>query len=166
MTHSNLISRKEDDMPKNSIFENDDIVLWVHTDFGIIHHEVKRPIMGDRLKTALDFGYDYLKKNRLDKWLSDDRKLGPFSREDQKWCEDVWFPKTRDAGWQYWGIVLPDSVLGQMSLQYFETKYSDQGIIAEFFNNADAALAWLTEQHPLFSRSRPPVPQNENESSQ
>ena len=136
-------------MPKNTVFDNDDVVLWYHTASKIVHHKVKRPIMGDRLRNVLDLGYELLKRNGAQKWLSDDRLLGPFSREDQQWCEEVWFPKTRDAGWRYWAIVLPEKVLGKMSLQYFERKYSEQGISARFFQNDKEGLQWLMLQEEL-----------------
>ena len=87
-----------------------------------------------------------MKKHRAVKWLSDDRAIGPFSREDQEWCENVWFPKIRDAGWKYWAIVLPEKALGQMSLHYFIKKYSEQGITAELFDNPEDAYDWLLEQ--------------------
>jgi hypothetical protein len=107
---------------------------------------IKQPIMGDKLKEVLELGYRQLVQHGAVKWLSDDRLLGPFSKENQDWCENHWFPKTRDAGWKYWAIVLPETVLGQMSLQYFEKKYSEQGITTKFFSNPDDALGWLTEQ--------------------
>ena len=133
-------------MSIKTVFENEDAVLWYHKNEKIIHHQVKRPIMGDQLKNILEKGYEELKKTNAIKWLSDDRLLGPFSRDDQKWCEEVWFPKTRDAGWRFWAIVLPEKVLGQMSLQYFQRKYSEQGITARFFNTPEDAIEWLKRQ--------------------
>ncbi len=133
-------------MAKTVLFENEFVVLWYHSRTGIIHHKVKQPVMGDGLRTVLDLGYTQLGRNRACKWLSDDRLLGAFSREDQEWCERIWFPKTRAAGWKYWAIVLPESVLGKMSLNYFENRYSEQGITTKFFDIDDLAYAWLIQQ--------------------
>jgi hypothetical protein len=39
------------------------------------------------LRDALLTGLDTLQKYGAHKWLSDDRKNGPFSEEDQAWAE-------------------------------------------------------------------------------
>jgi hypothetical protein len=133
-------------MTKQTIMDDEFVTLWFHDHTRIIHHQVKQPILGNRLRPALELGYRHLAQCHATKWLSDDRLLGPFSAEVQDWCENHWFPKTLDAGWKYWAIVLPEKILGQMSLHYFKQKYSEQGIVTKLFSNPDDALEWLIEQ--------------------
>ena len=133
-------------MTTEIIMDNDAVTLWYHTERRIVHHQVKSYRVGVEFRACLERGLETLREHGATKWLSDDRLIGPFSREDQEWCERVWFPRTRDAGWRYWAIVLPKKVLGQMSLQYFIKKYSSEGITARFFDNPQDALNWLAIQ--------------------
>lgn len=88
-------------------------------------------------------GYEKVKKENGKKWLSDNRKLKPWSQDDIKWINEVWFVKMMSAGWKYWAIVEPESIVGNMSMKNFIEFYKEKGLEVKIFNTLETALEWL-----------------------
>lgn len=130
-------------MPNNLILDNEFASMWYNTETKIIHHKIKKWIKGDELKKLFNKGYDTVKLNKAQKWLSDDRLNSVLSPEDEKWAREDWFVRMIQAGWKYWAVVLPEKVVGQMNIKRFSDDYSKAGITANLFSDPDEALKWL-----------------------
>jgi hypothetical protein len=130
-------------MPKNQIMDNEFATLWYDTEKKIIHHQIKKWIKGDELKKLFNKGYDVLKQNNAQKWLSDDRNNSVLGPEDEKWAREDWFVRMLQAGWKYWAVVLPEKTVGQMNIKRFSDDYAKAGVNAKLFSNPDEALKWL-----------------------
>jgi hypothetical protein len=130
-------------MTANQIFDDDFATLWYHTEQKIVHHKIKKWIAGDNLRNLLNKGYEVIKKNNAQKWLSDDRNNSVLNPDDEKWAKTDWFVRMLKVGWKYWAIVLPEKVVGQMNIKRFSEDYSKAGITAKLFSDPDEALKWL-----------------------
>jgi hypothetical protein len=133
-------------MAKQTILDNDYASLWYHPEKKIIHHHFKKFAYGDHFRSVLEKGLEVLKQNGASKWLSDDRKNSALKSEDGEWGETNWVPRVIKAGWKYWGIVLPEKVVGQMNMKQFIEANSRRGVIVKVFSDPDEALRWLESQ--------------------
>ncbi|MFW5955709.1 MAG: hypothetical protein ACOCSK_03110 [Rhodothermales bacterium] len=131
---------------KEVILDSEFATLWYHPDSKIIHHHFKKYAYGEHFRNVLDKGYEVLKENNAQKWLSDDRNISALKKEDGEWAETVWVPKVLEAGWKYWAMVLPKKVVGQMNLRHFINANAERGIVVNVFSDPEEALSWLESQ--------------------
>ena len=94
----------------------------------------------------METGVEHLIKNGAFKWLSDDRAFGAMSKEDTEWGITVWAPKAAAAGWRFWAIVLPQSIIGKLGSEKMIEYYSGLGVTVKIFTDADEGMAWLEAQ--------------------
>jgi hypothetical protein len=134
-------------MLTQTILDNEFATIWYHEESGIIHHRFKKFMNGDNLRQFLETGYNTFEKNRATQWLSDDRLNPVITPEDQKWVNEVWFPKTMKAGWKYWAIVMPEKQVAQMNMRQFAADLSKLGLAVEFFPDPDQAMEWLSKHN-------------------
>ena len=130
-------------MPKITVLDNERATLWFHPEPGIVHHQFKKYVYGDDLKTVLNQGCDQMRTNGATKWLSDDRNNSALRSEDTEWVQNDWTPRVLAAGWKYWAIVLPQNVIGQMNMKRFIDLSAETGVKVQVFDNPDEALRWL-----------------------
>jgi hypothetical protein len=133
-------------MEKQAVVDNENIVLWYYPDTNIIHHEFHKFTQGKLLRDTLSAGAKLLEKNKVQKWLSDDRKNSVIGKEDMDWTATVWRPRVIKGGWKYWALVLPEKAIGQMNMKQIIQQYADTGVTVQIFTNADEALKWLEAQ--------------------
>jgi hypothetical protein len=114
--------------------------------YKIVHHEFRSFVHGHAFREVLDAGLDLLRARGARKWLSDDHGNGPITPADGEWGLHNWAPRAIAAGWQYWAVVLPEKVLGQMNMRRWVETYSKLGVVAQAFTNLEEARAWLRAQ--------------------
>jgi hypothetical protein len=129
-----------------SLFESDHATMWYHPDKKIVHHQIHKFIFGEEFQKLLLTGTDAIKKNRAQKWLSDDRSNSVLRKEDIEWGMVNWFPQTVQAGWKYWAIVQPEKMIAQINMEKLAQDYAKAGIVAKFFSDPDEAMRWLESQ--------------------
>jgi hypothetical protein len=79
------------------------------------------------------------------KWLSDDRLQSAIPQADLNWADTVWFPKTVEAGWKFWALVLPENVVGQMNLKRVLRLHTEEGVTTKAFTDEYEAMRWLED---------------------
>jgi hypothetical protein len=130
-------------MPAILIEQTEFATLWYHPEKKIVHHEWHKFMFGDKFRAFLMKGTETMRKNKANKWLSDDRKNPVLSKEDMDWGAVNWFPQTLQAGWKYWAIVQPEAAIAKMNMKKLVEDYSKAGMTAQFFSNPEDALKWL-----------------------
>lgn len=100
-------------------------------------------LYGDELRSAFNSGYEQIKKENGNKWLSDNRGLPVYKPEDIVWINEDWFPRMQNTPWKYWALVEPESAIGLMVMKKFAF-FSDRGITLQVFKSTEEGLAWLT----------------------
>jgi hypothetical protein len=130
-------------MNKIEIVDNPQISIWLHPQQGIIYSSMKQFCYGVDYRDALMKGIAAMKAHKATKWLSDNRLAGAVPREDEEWGAKFWIPAARTAGWKHWALVLPEKVIGQISVKRLLEKYDNLGVNVRFFTDPDEAMRWL-----------------------
>ncbi len=133
-------------MKVDNVIDNEFARIVYYPELGIIHHEWKKFCSGSNFQELMLTSTNYLKEHNGTKWLSDDSNFSVMAQEDKKWGQEIWWPKTKNAGWKYWAIVLPEKVIGKLSIKALIDEYSKGGITAQVFDNTNQALKWLESQ--------------------
>jgi hypothetical protein len=130
-------------MDRQTIFETPGASLYIHPAAGIVHHEIHRPIHGEEVRTLFLRGLEVLKQHRATKWLSDDRKNAPLSRDDGLWIQENFLMAALEAGWRCWAMVQPESPEGQRNIRVYTDWGAPLGLEVKLFSDPTEALAWL-----------------------
>jgi len=128
------------------VADNSLISVWIYPERKMIHHVMKTYCHGEPLRDALMKGLAALEQYGATKWLSDDRANGALLPEDAEWATEVWFSRTRAAGWKHWSVIQPQKIIGQVNMARFVKMYADLGVNARMFDDPDEAMKWLEEQ--------------------
>ena len=128
-----------------TVVDNEYITLQYLPDKKIIYHTVHKPIQAQLFKEALDAGGVVLRQNGACKWLSDDRKNGPLSREMIAGPK-IWGPGMIAAGWKYWALVVPKEVISAGTLVPVVQTLFELGLRTMVFSNLENAFEWLEKQ--------------------
>jgi hypothetical protein len=129
-----------------TIVNNEYATLKLHSEKKIVHHEFHKFMFGDNFKNFMLKAADEFVKNRCTKWLSDDRGNSALRQEDLEWAQQNWEPKIFKAGWKHWAIVLPEKVVGQLSMKKLIDRYKQMGVSVNVFSDPNLAMSWLENQ--------------------
>ncbi len=133
-------------MSETTVIQNDSATLWWDEPNGIVHHAFHRFIHGADFRQIMEAGAELMEKHKATKWLSDDRANGALPKADSEWAQGVWFPRVMRAGWKYWALVQPETLIGQMNMKRFTTDYAERGLTVRVFSELEPARAWLEAQ--------------------
>ena len=73
----------------------------------------------------------------------DDRDFNALSPKDREWGMTDWNPRTVKAGWKYWAVVMPKTIVGEMSTRLLIETFSELGVEVQAFADTDEAMRWL-----------------------
>lgn len=130
---------------RTTILHNQYVTLYYHQDKKIVHHIYKLGIGGGHLKEALTTGTDLLIKHGAEKWLSDNRAIEGHTAEEETWIDNHWLPRTIEAGWKYWALIVPESIAARMNMAHYIRVFADKGVTVRVFVDVDEAMTWLVE---------------------
>jgi hypothetical protein len=119
------------------------ISVWIYPQRKMVHHEMKAYCYGPEFRDALTKGADALRLHKATKWLADARLSRAIPKDDDDWVTSVWLPQTTAAGWKYWAIIPPNSVISQIRLGRISKIYADFGVETHMFATVDEAMKWL-----------------------
>ena len=134
-------------LSKTTVIDNDFATLWYYPEDKIVHHQFHRFMYGQAFRDVIMKGADLFEQHGCNKWLSDDRGNPVLNPADKTWGDQHWQPRVLAAGWKYWGLVLPEKVLGQLSMERLAGEYRKLGVEVQTFSDPDEALKWLRSKH-------------------
>lgn len=129
-----------------TVVDNGFATVWVYPDKKTVHHKWHKFIYGEAFRDALTKGADAFEKHKCSKWLSDDRENSASLKEDIEWGQVNWEPRIIKAGWKHWALVLPEKVVGQMSMKRLLDRCNQLGLNAKVFSDPQEAMEWLEQQ--------------------
>lgn len=132
-------------MPPVDVIKNEFVTLQYLPDKNMLYHVVHKHVDEAVFKSALNTGVETLNKHGIRKWLSDDRKNGPFSQEFSEWAVNDWIPRAITAGWQYWANVVPEDVQAAGTLMPFIEALQEHGLRMGVFTHMEKAMEWLED---------------------
>jgi hypothetical protein len=125
------------------IVDNEYITLSYVPDKKFVYHTVHKPVSGQILREALSAGIETLQKYGAHKWLSDDRKNGPFSAEDRAWGAANLNDRAAEIGWKYWALVVPEQMIAAGSMAPIIEANYERGMRMMVFSEVKEAIQWL-----------------------
>jgi hypothetical protein len=126
-----------------TVMDDSNVSMWYYPESKILHHQVHQFFFGQTFRTVMNKGVEVFQKYGASKWLSDDREVSAWAKEDLEWGDRDWFPRVAKSGWKYWAIVMPAKVVGQMTMRKLADTYSSRGVKTRVFSNPDEAKQWL-----------------------
>lgn len=131
-------------MSTATVLSNQYYDLLFHQDTKIVHHIYKPAMSSDQLIELLSAGTDLMEEYGATKWVSDNRLLvNTFSDDVAQWVNDVWLPRTVKAGWKYWAMVVPNSVIGRADHVKYVESFHDTGIWVTVHTDVEPAMKWI-----------------------
>ncbi len=101
-------------------------------------------IKGEEVVELFNTGYEEVRKNMGNKWMSDNTNLIVYKPEDIEWINTVWLPKMLNIGWKHWAVLEPKLATGNISMRSFIGYYQERGINLKIFHDYDEALNWIS----------------------
>ncbi len=130
-------------MSKIVVVDNEYITIECFPEEGLVAHTFHKALSGQPFRDALDAGTEALIEHGCYKWLSDDRSNGPLDSEDLEWAFNDWNIRTIDAGWKYWGIVVPTDMVSAVSMTRQIMDVNEKGLEVKVADNLEEILEWL-----------------------
>jgi hypothetical protein len=119
------------------------VTMLYYPESKILHHQMHQFFFGQTFRDVMNKGIESLQKNGANKWLADDRAVGAWAKEDMEWGNADWFPRAAKAGWKYWAIIMPEKIVGKMTVQKLADSYSARGVQTRIFSSTEEGKKWL-----------------------
>lgn len=130
-------------MTTQTLIETDYATLRYYPETGIVHSEFHKYVYGLQFRNFITAGLTVFQQNRLNKWLSDDRKTSTLPQADLDWAQEHWIVPMINSGWKYWAIVLPEKLVARQPILRAMEEFAKYGLQVGTFDDPASALAWL-----------------------
>lgn len=101
---------------------------------------------GESFRNYMNTIIEAVEDRGTNKVLSDTSQFdAALSPEDQGWSVEDWTPRAVDAGVDQMAMVMPESVLAEMSVDSILEATADDGINRNVFDNVEDAREWLAD---------------------
>lgn len=126
----------KEDHAEVSYDESTDAVVGRLKEFA--EGEPFREYMDELIEATMDTGSN--------KMLADTSQFdAAIGKEDQAWSVQNWAPRAEDAGLEHLAMVMPESVIAEMSVDKI-VEMADDTINRGVFEDVEEAKSWLREQ--------------------
>lgn len=75
--------------------------------------------------------------------LSDNRKAGVLSQENQKWLLEEWFPRASKRGFLKYAVICSEDELHNMGLESLLQQVEHSEFLIRYCESERAAIDWL-----------------------
>ncbi len=133
-------------MAAEKIFESEYATMWYYPDKKILHHKFHKFIFGEHFRELMLKGLELFKEKGCHKMLSDDRSNSALTTEDIDWANNNYRPQVIKAGLKYWALVMPEKVIGKISMKRAIELNEKEGVTVKTFSDHDDAMTWLQRQ--------------------
>ena len=101
----------------------------------------------EEFREGLSFALDYVKKNKIKRWLANLRDMSIIKEADRNWTNNEWFPKLAKTNLKRMAIIVSHDYLNQSAVTRIMNKAEEViGFETEYFNDIDRAKEWLMKE--------------------
>lgn len=97
---------------------------------------------GTEFREYMESIIDAVEDTGSSKLLTDTREAGTVDEEDQAWSATDWSPRAEAAGLERMAMVMPESVVAELSVEQV-IEMTEDDMDRELFDDLDEARAWL-----------------------
>ncbi len=124
-------------------FQNSVASIVVNQTAGAVEIHWAQPPTSAEFREVLSKGLEIIQGNKLQRWIGDVRQLGAILDEDQKWSNEVWFPKAIEAGIKRMAVVIADDIFNQLSVEEIMSKVEAVDLTSHYFSAIEEAREWV-----------------------
>jgi signal transduction histidine kinase len=140
-----LVFTQPDEVSKQIFHENDAVQLYYDGNLKITVIVWKRKITSEEYRDTFRRVLDSLKIYKTPGWISDIRKQGMVSEDDQKWLLRTLAPDAIKSGLRQIAVVGIDAIEPTPYHKLIEKVTAENGIRFRSFNAIDDALKWMKD---------------------
>ncbi|WP_324756615.1 hypothetical protein [Haloarcula montana] len=100
---------------------------------------------GEPFREYMNAIIDAIEDTGSSRVVADTSQMGALAEEDQVWSVKDWAPRAEDSGLDHMALVMPESVVAEMSVDSV-VEMADDTINRDLFEDADEALDWIARQ--------------------
>ena len=93
-------------------------------------------------RTGMNKLIEAMQTYKTGKLLTDSRKLGAISEEDQVWSSGEWAVRATQVGYEKLAIIISKDIFSKMSVEDIMNNVSE-GVSFQYFENGQSAEVWL-----------------------
>ncbi len=113
----------------------------------LIHLEWRGYAKSEEYRKGLDLAVDFAVENGVRCWLADLREMGPILQKDEKWANEVWFPKLFKGSLEKMAVLRAADYFNQTSVERsFKVVSGSVTFHVAYFPTEEEALVWLFER--------------------
>ncbi len=116
----------------------------------LIHLQWRGHARSEEYRRGLALGLEFVIKYGLHYWLADLRSMTAILQADEKWANEVWFPKLFHTGLEKMAILQSKDYFNQTSVQRSFTAVNGKLTFkVAWFPESHEALDWLFQREAL-----------------
>ncbi|MGF1534006.1 MAG: hypothetical protein ACFCUI_09895 [Bernardetiaceae bacterium] len=100
-----------------------------------------------QFREACDASLDLLIQKKAALMLADNRQAKVVLVEDQKWMNEVWFPKAYDVGYRGSAVLVGTDLFRDVAVKNIVHDMEDGKFMVQFFDSEEEAHNWLASLH-------------------
>jgi hypothetical protein len=102
--------------------------------------------LSDEFRAGMDQIIRVMEEKKIGKVLTDTRKMGAISPDDQDWSINDWLPRAFAAGYRRIAIVISEDIFNQMSVEDIMSRVEGVDFVTKYFPSLEAGRQWLATQ--------------------
>jgi hypothetical protein len=110
----------------------------------LIHLHWKGHARSEEYRSGLELALDFVAKHGINYWLADLRTMTAILQADEKWANEVWFPRLFNTNLEKMAILRSQDYFNQTSVQRSFTAVNGKLTFkVAWFPESQEALDWL-----------------------
>lgn len=127
-------------------YESDFASVEYDRESGAVVGQLREFTEGEPFREYMEAIIEALDTEGSDRVLADTIQFdAALTQDDQVWSVKDWSPRAEEAGLEHMALVMPESVVAEMSVDSI-VDMADDTINRGLFDDMDEAKAWLAEQ--------------------
>jgi hypothetical protein len=128
-----------------SYFDSDYADVTYDDELGAVISRMDEYAEGEDFRRYMNSIIDAIEDTGTDRMIADTSEIPPLSQGDQGWSVTDWAPRAEDAGLGHMALVMPESVVSEMSIESI-VEMADDTINRGLFDDLDEAREWIASQ--------------------
>lgn len=100
---------------------------------------------GEPFREYMNTIIEAMEDSGTDRVIADTSRMGALKEDDQVWSVQDWSPRAEERGLEHLAMVMPESVVAEMSVQSV-MEMTDDSINRNLFDDMDEAQEWIARQ--------------------
>jgi len=102
--------------------------------------------LSEEFRVGMDHLIRLMEEKKIGKVLTDTRKMGAISPDDQDWSINEWLPRAFKAGYRRIAIVISEDIFNQMSVEDIMSRVKGVDFVTQYFPSLEEGRKWLATQ--------------------